>query len=423
VARIVAMYDAPAGAAATAGRRPLALAFVTPLPPEPSGVATYDLRLAEALARRARVTCFVPDPHSTTRPAGVTLASIADLADEVDSAHFDEVLYAIGNHPRHGVELTLLRQRPGAVLLHDVRLVGAYAGVHAPGDALADELQRVYPGRYPHDLLRSGRLEDEPSVEAGVWLVQEVAERATAVLTHSQHAADLVRADVAGRDGPADALDVGPLAHPSVRVSAPTPASSGVAIVSAGVVHGSKQADRLVEAFGLLAARHPSASLWFAGPVEPAVRAELTRLAGQVGVGPRVVLTGRLESPEYERVVGGATVAVQLRESSNGESSAAVTDVLALGVPTVVTDDGALAELPDEVAVKVPRSITARELADVLDALLGDGSRRAALTIAARRHASEHGFDQAADRIVQALFGPTRAGAHPPVAHETIHAS
>ena len=411
VQRVLAVYASPSRHRVTQR-----IAFVTPLPPETSGVALYDRRLAEALARRSHVTCFVPSPTSTDRPTGVTLAPTAALAVRAAGGEFDEVLYALGNHPRHGVELALLRTTPGAVLLHDVRLVGAYAGLHPPGDALADELQRLYPGRYPHDLMRDHELRMAPTVEGDVWMTAEVARLATTVLTHSAYAAALVDSD-SGRS----AVDVGPLAHPSCgRTPAPSPlGGTGPVIVSAGVVHHSKQADRLVDALASVLAHHGDASLWFVGPVDAGQRAAITRRAGAAGIGGRVVLTGALDADQYVATLARGTVAVQLRDHSNGESSAAVADCLALGLPTIVTGDGALAELPGDVAVSVPRSVTAVELGQVIVDLVDDAARRAALTSAARRFAAVSSFDAAAERVLGALFGAAQG----PVAHAATRAS
>ena len=402
VARTLAVYERAAASPARRRRRPT-IAFVSPLPPEASGVATYSRALVEALARRCYVTCFVPDDLADDRrPVGTTLAPSASLPAEVARGRFDEVVYALGNHPRHGVELALLRAVPGAVELHDVRLVGAYAGLHAPGDALADELQRLYPGRYEPHVLRSAELSMEPAVEAGVWMTTEVAALATTVLTHSRFASGVFEGDSG-----VDAVDIGPLAVPTLASTEEVPRAQQ-RIVSAGVVHASKQSALLIEAFAMVVRTHPHASLVLVGPVDTTYRRELCELATRRGVGSRVVLTGRVSSEAYDAHLRTATLAVQLRAHSNGESSAAVADCLARGLPTVVTREGASGELPPEVVASVAVDVEASVLATLLADLLDDPDRRRAMSEAAATYAAANTFDAAADRLLAALFGPGR---------------
>jgi UDP:flavonoid glycosyltransferase YjiC (YdhE family) len=94
---------------------------------------------------------------------------------------------------------------------------------------------------------------------------------------------------------------------------------------------------------------------------------------------------------------------VQLRSATNGESSAAIGDTLAAGVPTVVTAIGANRSLPADAAAPVPPDVTAETLAGELRSLLTDEPRRRALSAAARRHAATATFAAAADALVAAL--------------------
>ena len=69
-------------------------------------------------------------------------------------------------------------------------------------------------------------------------------------------------------------------------------------------------------------------------------------------------------------------MAVQLRGQTNGESSGAVADLLSRGVPTIVTDLGAMGELDGSIVVKVPVDISASTLAGAILELLDDPEQR-----------------------------------------------
>ena len=92
-------------------------------------------------------------------------------------------------------------------------------------------------------------------------------------------------------------------------------------------------------------------------------------------------------------------MAVQLRASTNGESSAAVGDCLAAGLPTVVTDIGAARSLPPDAVVRVPADVSVDDLAATLGPLLSDEGRRRSLATAARAYADAHTFDVAAEAL------------------------
>ena len=70
--------------------------------------------------------------------------------------------------------------------------------------------------------------------------------------------------------------------------------------------------------------------------------------AAEVRAATAAVVVGEVDAAEYRRWLAEATVAVQLRSATNGESSAAIGDCLAAGVPTVVTEIGANRFIPDE---------------------------------------------------------------------------
>jgi glycosyltransferase involved in cell wall biosynthesis len=100
---------------------------------------------------------------------------------------------------------------------------------------------------------------------------------------------------------------------------------------------------------------------------------------------------------------------VQLREASNGETSAAIARCLAAGVPTIVTAIGSAAELPDDCVVKVPRDVSADDLGDEIAALLADASRREHLGRAAIAYAREHSFERVAEVLYENVIRPVGA--------------
>jgi glycosyltransferase involved in cell wall biosynthesis len=178
-----------------------------------------------------------------------------------------------------------------------------------------------------------------------------------------------------------------------VEPVAPPREDDAVWIVTAGVADTVKQTHTFVAAAELLLARHPE---W---------NAAVVGLGGErfVEDGSRVIATGRVAAKEYAQWMARATVLVQLRARSNGESSAAVADALANGLPIVATDLGATSELPDDVMVKVPRDVTPTALAEAIETLVQDEARRTALRTAALAFAGKNTMREEAKKILAAI--------------------
>ena len=359
---------------------PPRIAFVTVLPPTASGIADHSARLALELHERCELTVFVERQAieiSTGFPFAVE--SFTTLEYRWAAGEFDHVVYAIGNNHLHSAMLPLMSLVPGTALLHDVRLVGA-----------ANDAERRFDWT---------RLDDDPPEldSNGVdtsFATASATRDAASILVQSTHAADLV-ATYSGRA----AECVGPHPMPTIAtpVAEPT-AAAPVTLISAGIAHPSKGTEIVATSFADLLGRHEG---W---------QAALVGLGGEVFAQPPITVTGPVDDDQFDQWLRRATVAVQLRVDSNGESSGVVAHLLARGVPTIVSDIGAMRELPDDVVVKVPAGIDTRALSGVIEGLVTDIDRRAALHRAALGFAETETYGAQADRLIRALRRTQFAG-------------
>lgn len=395
-------------------RRPL-VAVASPLPPRRTGVARYSYRLIDALRAHCDVDAFVEADGGEgppEAPAGVEVFPV-DVLERVGAARggYDEVLYCLGNSEFHAGALAALRRCPGVVLAHDVRLTDLYALSAWRSDAVPGgfhaAVQRMYGGRVPPELGRTGRLRADEAERFGVLMAREVVALSRRFFTTSDFASALARLDAephhAGRVG------VLPFA-----VHAPAPgeagggegdaASGGPVMATFGVVNEIKQPAKVVEAFAHVLASHPGAHLAVVGPASEEDARRVLGLAAELGVAGSVEVMGDVPDEDYLAWLRRATVAVQLRAASNGESSAAVGDCLAAGVATVVAAIGAARDLPDDCVVKVDADVSAEDLAAQIAALLADGPRRRRLGQAAAAYAAENSFERLAEVIYRTVL-------------------
>lgn len=407
------------------GQRPtLRAAFVTPLPPQGGGVATYDERLLAALAAAIaahrvagkrpalEVDVFLDDleggilalPNPPSAPPGMALHPVEHF-DRVEAARggYDVLVYAIGNSELHTGALGLARRRPGIVLAHDVSLgqlyaFGAHHGVLAEG--FASVLAGMYPDRPDLAAIPDPLLVDPTSFTAlPVPMTRELIASSLAFLTTSPHAAAL-----ASEGAPAgDAARVGVLVHACRTPAAGDEVREADLVATFGVVNEAKDTGRLIDAFAVVAAGRPGARLVFVGQGSAADLEAVAARAAAAGLAPGVVTaTGAVSDEEWDRWLRRATVAVQLRRRGPldaGEFSGAVAEAVAAGLPLIVAGLGSAGDLPPEAAVTVAPDLLPAELGAVIGGLLADPARRQALGEAGRRFAGTRTFPAVAEDL------------------------
>jgi glycosyltransferase involved in cell wall biosynthesis len=409
------------------------LALFTPLPPQRSGIATYAYRLLEHLTAHCDVTVFVDDElhgqgGGVIAPDGVSVEPIRRFETIAGGGRaFDRLLYFMGNSEYHVEMLDLLKRRRGAVMFHDVRLTGLYSHVCrlAPerlhGHSVGATLAHLYPHRYPPAMADELDIPVETAERFGILLAREVAGLAEQSLVHSSHATTLLRLDagVAAEaiyphpcpvENATDPTTAEATAEADVEAGGATGATALVGpegpptIATFGMLQPQKNPGLVIRALASIRATVPDAVLELVGGIEPDYRDELIEIADAAGVTDSVHFRGHLDPESFRAAQKRATVAVQIRTSSNGESSGAVSELLALGVPTVVTELGAMAELPRGVVATVEVGADASQLADTITSLLLDAEARQQLSTAATEYARANGYERAAETLAKILF-------------------
>jgi len=382
---------------------PVRLALVGPMPPTESGIADYNARLLPALAARAEVDLFTPGaaPPHEVHPKVRWLPPRA-LKETTSPWAYDAVVYTVGNSDDHHDLYDLAQELPGVLWMHDVRLPGlylTYAKERVPeelaNDFLRDRLLRQYRRRLPLHIDWTTDALSTEWIDFGLGLSKELVDVARAVVVSSTTARRLLELDQQPDARAMPPVEVLPLAAPAFP-HARTPAARS--LVCFGMVAPVKAPELLISALASIA----DATLTFVGDVGDGYRAVLEAHAAATGVADRVVFTGRVAHEQYEHFLCTATIALQLRHETNGESSAAVLDCLAAGLPTI-TNLPAARDLPDDVVRFVPWDVDGVALADVVSALLDAPDELAALGARGQAYAQSWTFDDVAERLLSVV--------------------
>ncbi len=238
-------------------------------------------------------------------------------------------------------------------------------------------MERSYPGRAPVGAARRAGRSVLDLVTAGVGFVPLLTERCRGLLVNSEVARRLVELDLAplAHHPPIHVL---PPACPPVRPAGRPDAAGGSRpsddlVVAFGVVSMAKRPDLLVDAAALAGCR-----VAFVGPCPPILVQVIGDRARARGVTDRITVTGAVDETAWRDWLARASLAVQLRDSASGETSAAVLEALASGVP-VVSNLATAAEYGDGTVSLVP-SADADVVAERIGALLHDADARRSLS-------------------------------------------
>jgi len=358
------------------------VAYYSPLPASRSGIADYSTLLLPALRDRVEDVVVVSPGERPPR---------ADVA-----------LYHVGNDPdAHGWILDALRRRRGVVVLHEFVLHHLISGTTlGRGDAIGyfDAMERELGvlGR----LLALGVADNLLPL---LWetqperfpLAATVLDLADGVIVHSRYVEELVRA--AGYDG-----RLWRIPHPAWPEQSVVPADvRGEPLVGCfGNLNINKRIPQLLEAFALLRERRPGARLLLAGAA--AERFDLDRRLERFAFGDALVREEYLPEDRLWSLMAACDVLVNLRSPTMGETSGAVLRGLSLGRPMLVSDVGWFAELPDDVALRIP--VDEYEVETIAAALELAADRGAELGTAAREYVrGEHDLARSADAYARAL--------------------
>jgi len=386
------LVDAPAPAGRPAAVRAAPrVGLLGPLLPHGGGIGAYNRQVAAAWAAAgAAVDHFSPRP-STTRPVpGVRRLHVRSLGRHLPAASYDALVATLGNSEGHLGTIAACVAQPAWLWLHEVRLP-AIATTALDGDegALHRLLDLAYPGRAPHHAAARAGSSTLALLEAGVGLTWPLVQRSRGVLVNSEVARRVLLLDLPP-GAAAPPIHVLPPACPPVDPSARTSAGEAEPLlVALGIVAMQKRPDLLLDAVALL---DRPVRLAFVGPCPPVLGEVIGERAALRGLTDRVVVTGAVDDATWRSWLEQAAVAVQLRETHSGETSAAVLEALAAGVPTV-TNLATAAELPAG-TVQLVRGWGAEAVAEALEEVLCDSGRQDDLAAAglgfARRHSAAH---------------------------------
>jgi glycosyltransferase involved in cell wall biosynthesis len=367
------------GTGTHAGNRKIA--WLSPLPPQRSGIAYYSYSLIKALKPHLDIDLY----YDTELPA-------LELRNEFDvypihlfperREAYDEVIYHLGNHSGfHKTIYQLAWKYPGTIVLHDYNLSAVMHDafyLQADWQLYEQALVDSNGERDHHGLL--GLVPQLRRNVNGLPMSHAVVNKSRKVIVHHQWLKHQFNNN--------DHIDVIPLFgeisfSPTLEQIARFREKFSIKdthflISCLGFVNRNKLPELQVKVVKKLLAQGFPVHLLFAGETSPEVRA-LQEEVEASEFRKYITFAGYLDETDYLSALFAADVVINLRNPSMGEGSLTLVHALAAAKPTIISDANQYTEFPDKVCWKLTHDENEAELlCDYLTVLLSNKNVRAA---------------------------------------------
>lgn len=361
------------------------LAFVSPLPPERSGIADYSAQLLPALAQYYDIEVIVCPSEIGKLPSASAPYGVRDVNWLRAHAHeMERVIYQLGNSPFHKHMLKLLRDIPGTIVLHDFYLSGLLAWLEDVADAGPVWTQALLQS---HGYLAVRERFINPQAAKYEYPANIDALRyAQGLIVHSEYSRKLSEQWYAGTLP--EACEVIPLlrcpAQNSDRAIARQQlniAADDFVICSFGFLDPTKLNHRILQAWiTSKLSEDKRCTLVFVGENHSGdYGRQLLNTIRSYGLDARVRITGFASPEQFQQYLCAADMAVQLRTRSRGETSAAVLDCMNHALPVITNANGSMAELDPTAVWMLPDEFPDFALVEALEALWQSADKRRTL--------------------------------------------
>lgn len=370
-------------------RRPR-MAYVSPLPPERSGIADYSAELLPELGRFYEIDVIVAQ-HTISDPwvnEKCVCRSVQWFIENSD--RYDRVLYHFGNSVFHGYMFELLKAIPGVVVMHDFFLSGVAAHMDVHGHSPGHWAQELYKSHGYTPFRDRSHTKDMADVVLDYPCSLSVVQDSLGIIVHSRNSLRLASRWYGGDTG--DWVVIPHLRNPRVCLERERArqflgfSRDDFMVCAFGILGPTKLNHRLLNAWiDSRLGRNMSCYLVFVGENhagdygnELLETVRSSRLAG------RIRITGWAAPEVFRQYLAAADIGVQLRTLSRGETSGTVLDCMNCSLATIINANGSMADLADEAVWKLPDEFTDEQLIEALETLWEHPARRYELGARAR---------------------------------------
>jgi glycosyltransferase involved in cell wall biosynthesis len=358
------------------------IAWLSPFPPQRSGIANYSHWLIKGLKPHLDIDLYYDNTTPTSEIAAEFDVYPISVFPERRS-NYDEVVYHLGNNCEfHKHIYQLAWEFPATIVLHDYYLNGfMHQAFYRQTNGHLYDLALADGGSHPLPKGLHGLLPKLGRNISAIPMSHAVVARSRKVVVHHRW--------VKNQFPDMPHIEVIPL---FARISPPTKEQvdsfkrrfsikdNEFLITCLGFVNKNKLPALQVQVAKRLLDEGYPVRLLFAGETAPDVK----HLQSEVESGRNheyITFAGYLDEADYFSALFASDILINLRNPSMGEASLTLAQGLAAGKPTIISDLNQYKEFPDNVCWKLPHDENEAELLyQYLTALLSNKNLRAAIS-------------------------------------------
>lgn len=377
------------------------IAWFSPLPPQKTGISEYSELILKYLKNYAQVDLWV-DNFQPRQDFYVSFR-VFDYGRQPVLfpllKTYDAIVYNMGNNVEfHAGIYEVMQRYPGVIILHDYVLHHFFAGywldkkkrpelyfktIREQYGALKEELARK--------CIQSGKPLWETDQVFDYPLCENVVKQAKGLIVHSDFVKNMALPYVKGKiikinhplfPAPKENSNV-------VRKSFDLPEDK-IIIASLGFLTPAKRLDKVLKVIAQNDILKESSFILIIGEeVAPNYSLKLKDYIKNHGLSEKVKFVGYQPIEVVYEYLACADIYVNLRFPTTGETSGSLIRMMSLGIPTIVSNIGWYAELPDECVLKIDPNNEEPELTSKLERLVKDINLRKQIGQAAKKYINQ----------------------------------
>lgn len=373
------------------------LLYVSPFPPQKSGISDYSEVLVGALKEYYNITILIENYKLPDSDLYKDIQVLVYKNQEIDFSQYKYVIYNIGNNPfYHSYIYKLCLKHPGLVILHDCVLYYLIAGYYESTNQLYSKLyeiggtEAILVVKQAMQKEKKGILEYK-DIASKLPLNKELAESGNKIMVHSEYAANMIKKYM-------------PSSQRLRKINLIKQTKKDTKIIDKNVLFNKYHIPKdavIVTSFGYIAETKLNDIVCKA---VLNLNAELEKKICYVMVGEgdfadayidnKVIFkTGYVDLDEFNSFLEYSDIVANLRYPSMGETSAAMIRIMEYGKPAIIVSDAWFAEIPEDCVISLKIKEVDR-IEDEIKKLVCDEKFRTDLGNRAKKYVDEFHSEQ-----------------------------